>query len=227
MSDSNAKKTAQPAREGIEQVREATQAATEATARATKEAIGRAQETLSRTTDEARAVGSEITETMARSAETTVDIAQRSAERGREVIWLGMRTAAGVNGRFVEAGYDRSQRLLEATAHALEIYTQAGESAAEKVQALFGTAVQMGRGVQQMQVAYLQLLDRTLQQASRKPQDLLRAQSIEEFAEVQRDLYLEAVNHAFEATSTLLQLAGRVAQQAVPSTQHQPRIVRP
>lgn len=224
---SESMKTSQPAREGLGQVREAAQAAADSTVRVAKEAMGSAQDTFNRTADKARNIGSNVADTMARGAEATADIAQRSAEQGRDVVWLGVRTAASVNGRFADRNYDRGHRTLASAARALDIYRQAGESAAEKVQTLFATYQQLGRGVQQMQMAYLQMLDHALQQSTRKPQDLLRAKSIEEFAEIQRDLYLDAVNHTFEASSTLLQIAGRVAQQAVPSSQDQTKIVRP
>jgi Phasin protein len=216
-----------PAREGVEQVRTAAQAAVDSTVRTSKATMSRSQDAFNRTADETQNIGSHVADTMARGAEAATDIAQRSAEQSREVVWLGMRTAAGVNGRLADVSYDRGHRTLESAAHALEIYRQAGESAAEKVQSLFATYQQLGRGVQQMQVAYMQMIDRALHQATRKPQDLLRATSIKEFAEIQRDLYLDAVNLAFEASSTLLQIAGRTAQQAAPHAQDQTKIVRP
>lgn len=215
------------AREGIEEVRTAAQTAASATARTSKMAMGRAQDVFNRTADEAQNVGSTVADTMARGAEAAADIAERSAEQSRDLVRLGMRTAADVNGRFADVSYDRGRRTLESAAHALETYRQAGESGAEKVQSLFATYQQLSRGVQEMQVAYMQILDRALQQATRKPQDLLRAKSIEEFAEIQRDLYLDSINYAFEASSTLLQIAGRVAQQAAAQTQNQTKIVRP
>jgi hypothetical protein len=43
----------------------------------------------------------------------------------------------------------------------------------------------------------------------------LRCKNATEVAEMQRDLYLDAINHAFESTSRLLDLAGRTAQDAV------------
>jgi hypothetical protein len=67
-----------------------------------------------------------------------------------------------------------------------------------------------------MQLASLQLLDRALKGASHKPQDLLRAKSLEEFAAIQRDLYIDAVNYALEASSALLQMTAGVAQEARP-----------
>jgi hypothetical protein len=54
-----------------------------------------------------------------------------------------------------------------------------------------------------------------MESAAHKPQDLLRCKNMVELAEVQRDLYLDAINHAFESTSRLLEMAGRTAQDAV------------
>jgi hypothetical protein len=60
---------------------------------------------------------------------------------------------------------------------------------------------------------------------SHKPQDLLRAKSIEEFAAIQRDLYIDTINHALEASSILLQMAAGVAQEARPAPQSRSLIV--
>ena len=72
-----------------------------------------------------------------------------------------------------------------------------------------------GRGLQSMQHAWLEMMDHTMEHAAHKPQDLLRCKNMVELAEVQRDLYLDAINHAFESTSRLLDIAGRTAQDAV------------
>src|SRR3954454_12089939 len=222
---SDTKRTSQPAREGIEQVREAGKTAVDSTVRSSKEALGRAEDVLNRTVDEAGAIGSSVADTMARSAEATVDLSQRVAEQGREVVRLGMRTAGSVNSRLADTSYDRNQRVLESTTRALEIYREAAQSSAEKMQTLFASWTTFGRGMQQMQVSYLQLLDRTLKGASHKPQDLLRAKSVEEFAAIQRDLYIDTVNYALEASSTLLRMAAGVAQEARPAPQSRPLIV--
>jgi len=207
----------QPTREGIEQLRETGKTAVDSTVRSSKEALGRAEDVLNRTVDEAGAIGSSVADTMARSAEATVDLSQRVAEQGREVVQLGMRAAGSVNSRLADTSYDRNQRVLESTTRALEIYREAAQSSAEKMQTLFASWTTFGRGMQQMQVTYLQLLDRTLKGASHKPQDLLRAKSVEEFAAIQRDLYIDTVNYALEASSTLLQMAAGVAQEARPA----------
>jgi hypothetical protein len=162
---------------------------------------------------------------MARTAETAVDLSQRVAEQSRKVVRSGMRTAGSVSSRFADTSYDRNQRLLESTTRALETYREAAESSAETVQTLFASWMTLGRGVQQMQLAYLQQLDRTLKGASHKPQDLLRAKSLEEFAAIQRDLYIDTINYAREASSALLHMAAGVAQEARPAPQSRSLIV--
>ena len=213
---SDTKRTSQTAHQGIEQVRDAGQAAVDQTVRSSKEALGQVEDVLTRTVDEAGAVGSSMADTMARSTEATVDLSQRAAEQGRDVVRLGMRTAASMNSRFADTSYDRNHRALESTIRAVEMYREATESSANKVQTLLTSWTTLGRGMQQIQLAYLQQLDRTLKGASRKPQDLLRAKSVEEFAAIQRDLYIDTVNYAFEASSALLQMVAGVAQEARP-----------
>jgi hypothetical protein len=183
--------------------------------RAARTALGQGEESAQQATEELYGVGEAVAETVVRTADAAVEMGQRVAEQGREVMFLGVRAAAGMNGRMADAGYGRSHRVLGAAVRALDIYREAGDSTAENVQALFSAYVTLGRGAQKMQHACLELLDRAVDYATHKPRDLLRCKTLEEFAEVQRDLYLDAVNHALESSTTLLQLATQTAQQAM------------
>lgn len=162
-----------------------------------------------------RDVGGTVADTVARTADAAVEMGQRVADQGREVMLLGMRAAAGMNGRLADAGYGRGHRVFGEAARALQVWQQAGDNAAENLQALFSTYLTVGHGIQQMQHAYMEMLDRAADRAAHRPQDLLRCKSLEEFAQVQRDLYLDAVNRAVESSTTLLQLAAQTAQQAM------------
>ena len=53
---------------------------------------------------------------------------------------------------------------------------------------LFSSWMAMGRGLQQMQHACLEIFDQSMENAVHKPQDLLRCKTVVEVAEVQRDL---------------------------------------
>lgn len=127
----------------------------------------------------------------------------------------GMRTAAGIGSQVADISFGRGHHMISASVHAMDVYRDASERSAERVQALFTSAMTLGRGIQEMQHAWLEMVDQSLMHATHKPQDLLRCKSVEELAEVQRDLYLDTLNHAFESTSRLLDMAGRAAQQAM------------
>jgi hypothetical protein len=212
---SETRKSHQATRENAHHAREAAQATTDSATRTARETIDRTQDVFSHTADEAREIGVSVADTMARTADAALEITQRVAEQGREVIWRGVCTAAGVNGRLAHVGYGRSHRVLEQSSRTLEIYREAGEATAEHLQALFTSGLSLARGMQEMQVVALRLFDHAAERSARKPQDLLHCKSMTEMAEIQRELCLDSVNYAMEAGSTLLQIAGRVAQEAM------------
>jgi hypothetical protein len=156
-----------------------------------------------------------INETVVKTAGAAAHLSSKAAEKGREVLLMGVRTAAGVGSQVADIGFGRGHHLLASAAHAMDIYREASERSAERARALFTSYMTFGRGLQHMQHAWLEMFDHTMGNAAHKPQNLLRCKNIVELAEVQRDLYVDAVNHAIESTSRLLDIAGRVAQDAV------------
>ncbi len=128
---------------------------------------------------------------------------------------MGVRTAAGVGSQIADMSYGRGHHLLATSVQVMDIYRDAAQRSADRLQALFSSYMSLGRGIQRMQHAWLEMLDHTLENAAHKPQDLLRCNNVVEVAEVQRDLYLEAIRHAFESSSQLLELAGSTVQDAV------------
>jgi hypothetical protein len=183
--------------------------------RAAREAVEQGSELGHHAAEDFREVGETMADTMVRTTDAAVEIGQRVAEQSRDVMLLGVRAAAGMNGRLADAGYGGSHRALGAASRALQICQQASDNTAEHVEALFSATMTVGRGLQQMQHACLDMLDRAVDGAAHRPQDLLRCKSLEELAEVQRDLYLDAVNRAVESSTTLLQIAAQTAQQAM------------
>lgn len=202
-----------------------------------RDASGRAREAAERITEQtketteqaarqAREISENFADLLARTTDLAVNTTERAAEQGREAVWQGVRAAAGMQARLADVGYGRGHRLIGSSARMIELYREASENTAETVQALVKSYVHLGRGMQEMQRAYLDLLDRAVERSTRKPQDLLRCRSLEEFAGVQRDIYVDAVNHAVEATSTLLDLASRAAQDALEPLQNKGRFAR-
>jgi hypothetical protein len=163
-----------------------------------------------------------MADTIAETAEVATNMSSQAAEQSRDVMMMGVRTAADVGSRVADIGFGRGHHLMSSAVHAMDLYRDASEQSAERVHALFASALTLGRGLQHMQHAWLEIVDHTIENAAHKPQDLLRCKNITEMAEVQCDLYIGAINHAFESTTRLLDMAGRTAQDAVRPLQLHP-----
>lgn len=190
-------------------------AAVDTAAKTTKDAVSQGEQVMQNNADKARDVARTMAASAAETAEAVTDVSSKVATQGREVMMQGVRTAADVSGRIADINFGRGHHLVASTAQAMDVYRDAAERSAENVQALFNSYATLGRGIQQMQHAWLEMLDHRIETAAHKPQDLLRCRNIVEVAEVQRDLYLDTLHHVFDASSRLLEMAGRTAQDAV------------
>ncbi len=212
---SETSKPAETTKKVTDQMARSSQASMETAGRATKDTISETSQVAQNGVDRAKEAAQSITETVAETANAAANMSSKAAEQSREVLLMGVRTAAGVGSRVADINFGRGHHLLASAAQAMDIYRDASERSAERVKALFSSYVTFGRGLQDLQHAWLEMVDHTIENATHKPQDLLRCKNIVELAEVQRDLYIDAVNHAFESTSRLLDIAGRTAQEAV------------
>ncbi len=182
---------------------------------ATRDATATAGTTADAAFDQADEFANDTADTASRTADAVVDITQRVADQGREVMWRGMRAAAGMNERLAGVGYGSSHRVLQQAERMMETYGHASEATAASLQTLFASCLAIGRGMQQMQRTWFGLLDRTVNDTIRRPQELLRTNSLVEAATIQRDLYVEAVERTVEANAALLQVAERMARDAM------------
>lgn len=182
---------------------------------ATREATAAAGTTADAAFDQADEFVNDTADAASRAADATADITQRVADQGREVIWLGMRAAAGMNERLADVGYGSSHRVLQQAERMMEIYGHASEATAASLQTLFASCLAIGRGMQQVQRTWFGLLDRAVNDTVRRPQQLLRSNSLVEAATIQRDLYVEAVERTVEANIALLHAAERTARDAL------------
>ena len=207
-------KTAETARKGTDHVARSSHASIDAAGKATKDSINETGHIAQNAADRARDMGQSITDTVAETANAATSLSSKAAEQSREAMLMGVRTAAGVGGRVADISFGRGHHLLASATQAMDIYRDASERSSGQVQALFSSYMTFGRGLQHLQHAWLEMVDHTLENASHKPQDLLRCKNLVELAEVQRDLYIDAMNHAFESTSRLFDIGGQIAQQA-------------
>lgn len=175
---------------------------------------------------EARQIGERSVEAAKRTAETTADATRRTPEvaaditrrlfdHGPEAAMTSLRAIAGVQRPLADAGFEQSRRVLETTAHITDVYREGAERAANEAHALFDAWANLGRGLQRYQRTYFELFQQSMGTIARKRQDLLRSNSPVEFAEVQRDLYVDLVRNASTANATLLHLTGQIVQDAV------------
>ena len=208
-------KTAEHSRKTTDHAARSGHAAVEAAGKTSKETINETSNIAQNAADRAKQAGLSMTETVAETANAATNLSSKAVEQSREVMMMGVRTAAGVGSRVGDISFGRSHHLMSSAAQAMDVYRDASEKSAERLHALFSSAMTLGRGLQTMQHAWLEMMDQSMEHAAHKPQDLLRCKNLVELAEVQRDLYLDTINHAFESTSRLLDLAGRTAQDAV------------
>ncbi len=208
-------KSAETAKRTTDQAAKASQASIDGTEKATKEVISETSEVAHNGADRSKEIAQSMTETVTDTANAATNMSAKAAEQSRDVLLLGVRTAAGVGSRVAEIGFGRGHHLMSSAAHVMDIYRDASERSSERVHSLFSSAMVVSRGLQSIQHAWLEMMDHTMEHAAHRPQDLLRCKNVVEVTEVQRDIYLDAINHAFESTSRLLDLAGRTAQDAV------------
>jgi hypothetical protein len=208
-------KSTEAVKRTTDQAARSSQASIDAAGKTAKEAINETSQVAQNGADRTTEIAQSVTETVTETAQAATNMSAKAAEQSRDVLMMGVRTAAGVGSRVADISFGRGHHLMSSAAHVMDVYRDASERSAERVQALFSSAMVMGRGLQSMQHAWLEMMDHTMEHAAHKPQDLFRCKNAIEVAEVQRGLYLDAINHAFESTSRLLDLAGRTAQDAV------------
>lgn len=182
----------------------AAQAPVESAAKVTKDSVDETSKATLQATDRAVEAGQRMTETVA-----------QATDQSRDAMLMGARAVADIGGKVADIDFGRGHRMVSSAVHVMDIYRDAAERSAERVQALISSAMTVGRGLTSMQHAWFEMVDHSMESAAHKPGDLLRCKTMTELAEVQRDLYLDAINHAFESTTRLLEMAGRTAQDAV------------
>jgi len=208
-------KNSENARKMADQAPKSSQGSAESAVRVTRDSIDETSKFAQHTADRAKDAGQGMTETVAGTVQAATNMSSKMAEQSRDAMLMGVRTAADVGGKVADINFGRSHHMMSSAAHAMDIYRDAAEQSAGRMQALMTSAMTLGRGLTSMQHAWFEMVDHSMEATAHKPQDLLRCKTMVEVAEVQRDLYLDALNHAFESTNRLLEMAGRTAQDAM------------
>lgn len=158
---------------------------------------------------------SEPARTAGAAAEVIRDMTKRIADKSHQAVRLSLNAVAGAQVPLVDAGYEQSRRMVEAAARMTDIGHDGAQRTAEDLQAMIGSYYSLGRGMQRYQHAYLDLLSRSMDSVARKRQEMSKVHSTVDFAEIQRDIYLDSVNSMFAGCMTLLQIAAQISQDAM------------
>lgn len=165
-----------------------------------------AQKTEAKTTQSA--------DTVAQAAQAAAARARQATQGNEEAVAAGVRTMAGLQEPLAQAGLEQGRRFAEATIRMTEVYREATERSAGDVQAMVASFTSLSRGAQHWQNTWLELMQTAFGRAQHKRQELLGCRSMVALAELQRDIYLEAVEDMLSANTTLLRLAGQIVQEA-------------
>jgi phosphoribosyl-ATP pyrophosphohydrolase len=165
--------------------------------------------------DHSKEASHSTAETVAEAVDTATAMSSKVVEEAREAMMAGVRTVASVGSHVADISFDRSHNLLASATHTMDIYRDASERSADGIQALFSSWMAMGRGLQQMQRACLEIFDQSMEHVAHKPRDLLRCKTVVDVAEVQRDLYVDAVSQAITSSSRLLEMMNSTARDAM------------
>jgi hypothetical protein len=175
------------------------------------------QESTTRTVDAVSKVVAEpvvqaarIPQSVVEEVTSTMEAVSENVSEGQYLLIAGVRSA----GAIAKIGLDRGQRLLASTVQVMDVYRDATTRSTDRLQAMLSSCFTFGRGMQQMQRVYLTALDQTIQIVARKPRDALRYDNIVAVAEIQRDLYLEAVRLGHDTSQQLLDITIRAATEA-------------
>jgi len=143
------------------------------------------------------------------------DVARHVVEQGQAAAQTRVGAMAGAQASMAESSFLQGQHAIEVAAQVTRLYHEAAEHTAEDLQALTASSIQLTRGVLQWQHTWFEMLQRTLDDLGKKPQTSLNCSSFEEMAQIQHDVCLDMTRRMLTSSTTLLQLASQVAQDAL------------
>ena len=181
------------------------------------------REAYESTAQEVRKLAAKAAQAAESGSGIALDASRRAAEEAGENAALGMKAMRDMQASFAEATLERTQRMMDIAAEVAAVYRDASQRTADDVQALMSSFHSIGGGVQQWQRAYLDWMAQSFERLTQKGQELARATSPLQLAEVQRDMLLGTLEGVVTANSHLLQLAAQTAQESVRTLQDRAR----
>jgi hypothetical protein len=116
--------------------------------------------------------------------------------------------------RLADSIAEQSGRTLESVAQASEIYRDATGATTEDMTALLSSYSVMAKGLQDIQRAWIDALQRSLRTGAKAPQSMLGCTSFSDVAATHRELIRESMDAWLEGNARMLRLAGKIAEDA-------------
>src|ERR1700759_329137 len=120
-------KPVETAKKAADQVAKSSQASIDAAGKAAKEVASEASGLAQASADGSKEMAKTLTETATETAHAATDMSTKAAEQSRDVLLLGVRTAAGVGSRVAAIGFGRGHHFMSSTAQVMDIYRDASE----------------------------------------------------------------------------------------------------
>jgi len=120
-------------------------------------------------------------------------------------------------GDFLKAQVQRSAETMAKVIDihkVIDIQKQNAELTAERVKSLVTASVAYGRGLHDMQLAYVDMVVRSLELLQRSSRDLATCSNPAAAAELQRELLRESMDQLLEGVTKVLQASSQAADQA-------------
>lgn len=149
------------------------------------------------------------------SSYAAADIAATLVQQSQQGLQAGWRALVTAQEPIAFAGHDFARVVLSSITEIGEIYRSADDYIIGDFAALSAAYGRLGRGIPEWAHAWIDLTQRSVERLGARHAQCLRSASLAELAAAQRDLCQECVHGSFVATTTLLQLALRMTQEAI------------
>lgn len=140
------------------------------------------------------------------------DAARQGAAAGADMARQSMAAGAEASRRVAEGAAEQAGQVTRQLAEAAEIYQSAARRIAEEVRAFASAPMSAAGGVQDLSRAWAEWLQDAVQANARFPQEMLRARSLTELAQVQARFVEESLSRLREGGARVLEAAGGLAE---------------
>ena len=100
---------------------------------------------------------------------------------------------------------------------------EAGTNAGDRMKAVLAVSAAYAQGLREMQVAYIELVHRSMELMQRTTRDLIRCTSPADVAEFQKEMLRDGMEQMFQGASKILETTNKVADDALRPIQEQLR----